>query len=283
VAVGLMCRHCHARGELYKRIKDGKIGEITLLRAYRVAGPTGNAFVTPNKTKWTELMYQIRNFHGFLWASGGAFSDFLIHNIDECCWMKDAWPVEAKGYGGRHYRNGYIDQNFDVYTVEYTFADGAKLMLEGRCMPGCDGEFASFAHGTKGSAIISAANHFPALCRTFKNQKMTKQNQTWAFPKEKEEPYPYQIEWDDLMEAIRKGKPYNEAHRGITASLVTAMGRMACHTGRVITYKKMLELVEQEFAPEVDKLTLTGASPLRAGKDGKYLVPKPGIITDREY
>ena len=46
-------------------------------------------------------MYQIRKFHGFLWASGGCFSDFLIHNIDECCWMKDAWPVSAKGSGGR--------------------------------------------------------------------------------------------------------------------------------------------------------------------------------------
>ena len=41
--------------------------------------------------------YQIHRFHSFLWASGGCFSDFLIHNIDECCWMKDAWPVEAQG------------------------------------------------------------------------------------------------------------------------------------------------------------------------------------------
>ena len=43
----------------------------------------------------SELLYQIQNFHGFLWASGGCYSDFLIHNIDECCWMKDAWPVKA--------------------------------------------------------------------------------------------------------------------------------------------------------------------------------------------
>jgi len=167
VGVGLMCRHCNARRELHDRIKDGKLGQITLLRAYRVAGPTGHAFVTPNKTKMSDLMYQIRNFHGFLWASGGAYSDFLIHNIDECCWMKDAWPVEAKGYGGRHYRNGYIDQNFDSYTVEYTFADGTKLMLEGRCMEGCDQEFASYAHGTKGSAVISTSGHFPARVRTY--------------------------------------------------------------------------------------------------------------------
>ena len=69
--------------------------------------------------------------------------------------MKDAWPVEAKASGGRHYRGDYVDQNFDSYSVEYTFADGAKLFLEGRTMAGCHDEFASYAHGTKGSAVIS--------------------------------------------------------------------------------------------------------------------------------
>ena len=109
----------------------------------------------------TELLYQIQRFHSFLWASGGAYSDFLIHNIDECCWMKNAWPVSAKASGGRHYRGNYIDQNFDNYSVEYTFADGAKLFLEGRTMPGCQNEFASYAHGSRGSAIISSNRPCP--------------------------------------------------------------------------------------------------------------------------
>ena len=107
----------------------------------------------------SELLYQIRNFHCFLWACGGCYSDFLIHNIDECCWMKDAWPVEAKATGGRHYRGDNVDQNFDHYSVEYTFDDGTKLFLEGRTIAGCHNEFASYAHGTKGSAIISRDNH----------------------------------------------------------------------------------------------------------------------------
>ncbi|MCA9081305.1 MAG: Gfo/Idh/MocA family oxidoreductase, partial [Planctomycetaceae bacterium] len=80
VGVGLMCRHCLARGELFDRIQNGEIGDLTLLRAYRQAGPTGSAFVEKNPGELSELMYQIRHFHGFLWASGGAVSDFLIHN-----------------------------------------------------------------------------------------------------------------------------------------------------------------------------------------------------------
>ena len=44
VGVGLMCRHCEARGELWQRIQDGQLGDIITLRAYRCAGPTASAF-----------------------------------------------------------------------------------------------------------------------------------------------------------------------------------------------------------------------------------------------
>src|SRR5438093_473386 len=73
VGVGLMCRHCEARGEMQQRIKDGAIGDLVLLRAYRLAGPTGNMPVRQRKQDQNELEFQIRNFYGFLWASGGAY------------------------------------------------------------------------------------------------------------------------------------------------------------------------------------------------------------------
>jgi predicted dehydrogenase len=286
-AVGLMCRHCAARGELYKRIKDGQIGDIVLLQAYRMHGPVGSAFVSPKPQGIPELHYQIRNFHGFLWASGGCYSDFLIHNIDESCWMKDEWPVKAQASGGRHFRfrGDYVDQNFDSYSVEYTFKDGSKFFLEGRCMPNCHQQFASYAHGTKGSAIISTSSHSPARCRIFKGQNIeTKSDLTWQFPQP--EPDPYQLEWDHLIDAIRNDKPYNEVERGAKASLVTAMGRMAAHTGQVITLDDMLAC-DHEFAPDVDKLTLTSDAPIKASSDGKYPVPEPGMkkvrIMDRDH
>src|SRR5689334_11048899 len=84
VGVGLMCRHCQARGELHDRIKNGEIGDITMLRAYRMQGPVGSCFSPPRpENGMSELLYQIRRFHSFLWASGGSYSDFFIHNIDE--------------------------------------------------------------------------------------------------------------------------------------------------------------------------------------------------------
>jgi predicted dehydrogenase len=288
VGVGLMVRHCRARQELLSRIRDGQIGEIIAMRAYRMGGRGGTAPVKPESI--TELLYQIRFFHAFLWASGGVFSDYYIHQIDECSWMKGAWPVEAQAIGGRHYRDDSVDQNFDTYAVQYTYPDGTILFFDGRNMPGTHNEFASYAHGAKGSAVISTSAHTPGRTRIYKGQKIPRleANQpvpqdpdlVWAFPQP--ERSPYDLEWDDLIAAIREDKPYNEVKRGAEASLVASMGRMAAHTGQIVTFDQMLNC-EHEFAPQVDQLTMDGPSPLRAGADGRYPVPQPGIVTTREY
>jgi len=288
VGVGLMIRHCRARQELLARIRDGQIGDIVSMRAYRMGSGGGTA--PPKPEGITELMHQIRLFHAFLWASGGVFSDYFIHQIDECSWMKGAWPVEAQALGGRHYRGNSLDQNFDTYAVEYTYPDGTKLFYDGRNMPGCHNEFASYAHGSKGSAVISTSAHTPGRTRIYKGQKIPRlegrqpvpadENLLWSFPQPEHSPYDF--EWEDLFDAIRNDKPYNEVKRGAEASLVGSMGRMAAHTGQIITYDQIMNH-DHEFAPDVDKLTLDGPAPLRLGADGKYPVPQPGIVKNREY
>jgi predicted dehydrogenase len=278
VGVGLMCRHCKARWELLDRIKQGQIGDITTLRSYRLVSPAG--FTGPKPTDLSELLYQIQRYLGFMWASGGVFHDFVAHNVDECCWMKGAWPVRADGMGSRCYRGDAVDQNFDHYSVEYTFPDGTKFFLNSRYMPGCREEFASYAHGTKGSAVISTFMHTPAKCRIFKGQSVTRADMTWAFPQP--EPNPYQLEWDHLVDAIRQDKPYNEAKRGTEASLVVTMGRKAVHTGQPVTYDEMLNDAH-EFAPGVDKLTMDSPAPAQILAEGTYPVPQPGRLKEREF
>ncbi len=278
VGVGLMCRHCKARWELYDRIKQGQIGDITTLRSYRLVGPAG--FTGPKPGDQSELLYQVQRYLGFMWASGGVFHDYVAHNVDECCWMKDAWPVRADGQGSRCYRGDSVDQNFDHYSVEYTYPDGTKLFLTSRYMPGCREEFASYAHGTKGSAVISTFMHTPAKCRIFKGHSLTRADMTWAFPQP--EPNPYQLEWDHLVEAIRRDKPFNEAKRGIEASLVVLMARKAVHTGQSVTFEEMLNDAH-DFAPGLDQLTMNSPAPVQLGSDGLYPVPQPGRLKDREF
>ena len=281
VAVGLMCRHCEARRELFDRIQNGEIGDITMMRAYRMAGPTGTAATGPKPEGASELLYQISRFHGFLWLSGGAVSDFLIHNIDESCWMKNSWPVSCKASGGRHYRGDSVDQNFDTYSMEYTFDDGTKLFVNGRTIPGCYQEFASYAHGTKGLGVISSASHWPSRARIYKGHKEDDANIAWQFP-QPEKNNPYEDEWKHLIAAIRKNEKYNEVERGCMASIVTSMGRMAAHTGQEMTLEQMMNC-EHEFAPDIEKLTMESMSPLQADEEGKYPIPMPGLEKNREY
>lgn len=276
--VGLMVRHCRGRRELFDRIQGGEIGDIVALRAYRMGGVA--AATGPKPADQNELLYQIRRFHSFLWASGGVYSDFYIHQIDECSWMKNAWPIKAQALGGRHFRGNAVDQNLDTYSVEYIFPDGTRLYYYGRNMAGCHDEFASYVHGSKGCGIISTSSHAPGRVRTFKGQNFARADMIWAFPQPEQSPY--QLEWDDLIDAIRNDQPYNEVKRGSEASLVSSMGRMAAHTGQIIEWDDILNS-NHEFAPDVDKFTNDSPPPLIAGSDGKYPVPQPGILKDREY
>ena len=287
VGVGLMSRHSRALQELSQRFHDGEIGDVILMRGYRMAGPVGSAF----SEKWpgnpSELLWQIARFHSFIWASGGCFNDFNIHIIDHLCWMKNAWPVKAQALGGRHYRQTaqgvpYVDQNFDSYSVEYTFADGTKMIMDGRCVTGCNDIYSSYAHGSKGMAIVSKSGDCGMPSSIHKGLKPARDNVVWTSKVNSEEQDPYENEWNELVDAIRNDKPYNEVTRGVQASVVTSLGRMAAHTGQEITYEDMLNHPD-EYAPGVEAFTMDSPPPLRSGADGKYPIPMPGIITQHEY
>jgi len=287
VGVGLMSRHSRAFQELVQRVRDGQLGEILLQRGYRMQGPVAFFRSPPKPPDISHLLFQIQRFHSFLWASGGAFNDFFIHIIDQLCWMKGAWPVKAHALGGRHYRESeegvpYVDQNLDAYTVEYSYADGTKLMFEGRNMTGCQTMFSSSMHGTKGSAVVSANSDCDLPSSIHTGHDLSPTSMVWTSEVPEDQRNPYQNEWEDLVDAIRDDRPYDEAKRGIEASLVSSMGRMAAHTGREITFEEMLAC-EHEFAPGVAELTPESDAPLQLDAAGRYPVPRPGLVTDREY
>jgi len=60
------------------------------------------------------------------------------------------------------------------------------------------------------------------------------------------------------------------------------MGRMAAHMGREVTWEEALNS-EHDMAPGVDKMTMDSPAPLVADANGRYPVPQPGIVTEREY
>ncbi len=271
VGVGFMWRHSKARQEVIKRIHDGAIGDVHTLRIYRVHGPVHCPRLPPGEN---ELAFQLRHPVCFNWVTGGFFLDWHCHNVDIACWVKNAWPVTAQGMGGRCYAEA--GNLFDHYTVEYTFADGAKLFAFSRHMNNCWNLYADYAHGSKGSAVIMSSLG-TADPRLYRSQNMVDSEMTWRFGPN--EPNPYVVEWQLLLDAIRQDKPHNEARRAAEANMATIMGRMATHSGQMITWQQAWQS-QFEYVKDIDNMTFDTPPPIRAAADGTYNAPQPGITVE---
>lgn len=267
IASGLMCRHYKPLEQAVERIHQGAIGEVITCWAYREHGPVG---FTPKKEGMSDLANQIRNYSCYTWVNGSFILDWLIHNLDICCWVKDSWPVSAQGQGGRQVRDKH-DQLFDHYAVEYSFPDGTRLFAQGRHMANCWGFFGDVIHGAKGSAVLGEGIKEP---RIYKGHKQTPANMIWEF--EGEAKNQYQVEHDLLFDAIRNDKPYNEAERSAYAAMTGILGRMAAESGKKITWDDAIasDLV---LAPGLEDMTMDSEAPLKPDEDGSYPIAMPGF------
>ncbi|MEI6786685.1 MAG: twin-arginine translocation signal domain-containing protein [Verrucomicrobiota bacterium] len=266
VAGGLMSRHYTPLEEAIKLVHDGMIGELITVWAYRMHGPVGVGARQPN-TK--ELAHQIANYSCFTWLNGSFLEDWLIHNIDVCCWAKNAWPVSVQGMGGRQVRKD-ADQLFDHYAAEYTFADGTRFVAEGRHIANCFDSWGAILQGAKGSAIMGEGQDDPRL---FKGWNQTSENLIWRHKGAKCDKYQY--EHDLFFEAIRNNKTYNETERCAKASLTCIMGRMACESGKKITVEEALAS-NIELAPGLDNYTWDSNPPGMPDANGQYPIAMPG-------
>ena len=271
IACGLMCRHSSARQAMIEKVRDGTLGEVMMVRAYRM---DSGYFMAPFQRNQNELLWQLSPGHPyqFMWSSGGIFLELMIHQMDECFWIKDAWPVSAHGVGGRFAGSTDASQNLDSYSVEYTFGDGTKAFVTGRYIPKCHTDFATFIQGTKCAAKFSGDVHSPD-CMIYKDQRIDRSNVAWRPPKETVNPW--QAEWDVLLDAIRNDRPHNELRRAAFSNLGAIMGRAAVHMGRVITWDEAMAS-DFQFCPDVDKLTVNSPAPVQADANGRYPAPVPG-------
>ena len=267
VASGLMSRHYKPLEEAIQRIHDGLIGEFITAWAYRLHDPVGLGARQPGAS---ELAHQIANYSCFTWLNGSFLVDWLIHNIDVCCWARNAWPVSVQGMGGRQVRRD-ADQLFDHYAAEFTFPDGTRLMAEGRHMNRCHDFFGDIIHGAKGSAILGEGQPQPRL---YKGHRQTAENLLWEY---KGPPCDhYQREHDLLFAAIRNNEPYNETERSARSCMAAIMGRMACESGQLITWDEALAS-RVELAPGLEQISsLDGPAPVLADANGKYPIAMPG-------
>jgi predicted dehydrogenase len=275
IAAGLMCRHSPARQALIRKVRDGELGDLIMINAYRLDGAI---YLGPRPADANELLWQVGHpgvAHLF-WASAGLMSEMVIHQIDECCWLKDAWPVSAHGMGGRVPNQRDYGQNHHTYHMEFTFADGGKALVDARYMPAGRGDFVTYVHGSRHAAQFSGFVHQSEV-HTYQDQRIDNANITWRADRETRPLHQYT--WELLLDSIRNDKPLNETERAICANLTAIMGRAAVHTGEIVTWDQVLAS-DFQFVENLDAITADSPAPIQADEHGCYPVPIPGQWTE---
>ncbi len=261
VVVGLQRHYQNSYRELYKRCKDGMIGDITSAQAW---WNNEGVWVNMRKPEQTEMEYQMRNWYYFNWLCGDHITEQHIHNIDVINWFKGSYPVKAQGMGGREVRKGKeFGEIFDHHYVEFQYADGSILNSQCRHIKGTMSKVDEQIIGTKGFVFCGDANIKDRTGKVLYQYDKTKENN------------PYQTEHDELFEAIAKREyKFADAENGANSTMTSILGRMATYSGQVIEWDKAvnsgLSLAPSSFTWDTKPLSLPDA-------DGFYAVAVPGI------
>lgn len=270
IAAGLQCRHSPARAALIEKIKSGEMGELICIRANRL---DGRSWLGPVGDKANNMLEQLKfgRIHLF-WVGSGHFVDYLIHQIDECCWLMDSWPVSCHGMGGREVGSTDRGQNLDVYSLEYTFADGRKAFCGFRRALNGHSEFATFVHCSKKAGQFSGNVH-AATVHIFKDQRIANDNIEWSPEPDKYSPWVY--EWRDFITSIRTDRPHNECKRAVYSDFATLMGRAAAHLNRIVTWDEVFNS-QFQFCDYLEKLDYDSPPPVTADENGFFPAPVAG-------
>ncbi|MHB8523217.1 MAG: Gfo/Idh/MocA family protein [Limisphaerales bacterium] len=262
VGVGLQRHHQLGYLETMQRLHGGAIGDITSMRCYwNDAGVWVHTRAELEKQfgrPLTEIEYQMKNWYYFVWLCGDHIVEQHIHNLDVINWVKQGHPVRCHGLGGRQVRTGKeYGQIFDHHAVEYEYADGSRCSSQCQHIRGCWSSVSEYVVGTKGKCDVSG----------YRIEGET----PWRFRGGGKNPY--QQEHDDLFDAIRNDKPYNETEYGAHSTLTAIMGRMATYSGRVIEWDQALNS-EVNQGPKV--YAFDAEAPVLPDANGFYPVAVPG-------
>jgi len=260
VGVGLQRHHQFPYMETVNRIHDGEIGDIVALRVYWNGGGVWDPRRSRDQVK-TEMEYQMWSWYYYNWLCGDHIVEQHIHNLDVGNWVKQSYPTECHGMGGREVRkHKKYGEIFDHHAVEYAYADGTRMFSQCRHIRNCWNSVTEHAIGTNGTADISG--HRLAFADGNKWRSSANKND------------PYQTEHDDLFAAIRENETYNEADNGAFSTLTAIMGRMATYSGKIIKWddalNSELSIMPSEFAWDAEL-------PNQPDSDGVYSVPVPGV------
>ena len=265
VVVGLQRRYQKCYREVYKRIRNGELGDIISGQVYWNQGLFRAAVREPH---YSELEHQIRGWYYFIWLAGDQVLDQLIHNLDIANWFLGEYPVSAQGMGGSEVRTGKeYGENFDHHAIEFAYPSGVVISSQCRQIPGVHNRVDELFQGTKGTAYTRGGSSEGIIRDRSNNVRYDHQGM--------DDPSPYQTELDELIASIRSGNVINDADFGAKSSMTSIMGFMASHTGQLIEWDKAINSNEK-LAPEPEDFSWDTTPPVLPDENGFYAKPIPG-------
>ncbi|MDP6987409.1 MAG: Gfo/Idh/MocA family oxidoreductase, partial [Phycisphaerales bacterium] len=207
----------------YERIHDGAIGDIVCVHSTYLTAPLGTR---PRQDDWSDMEWQLRNWQHFNWLSGDHIAEQACHAIDKINWAKnDVHPAKAIALGGRQMRETPESGNvYDHFSVMYVYDDDSRCFHDCRQMPGCWNDNTEYLIGTNGTCYINSWGPTHEISGP----------QEWFY--EGPNPNMYQVEHDELFEAIRgKRDRIDDVEQMMASTLMSIMGRMSAYTGQQVT------------------------------------------------
>ncbi|MCD6338851.1 MAG: Gfo/Idh/MocA family oxidoreductase [Verrucomicrobia bacterium] len=227
IVAGTQRRHQFGYIEMIKRIHAGELGRLMYAHCYWNGGVI---WVVERQPGWSDMEWQLRNWNYFTWLSGDHIVEQHVHNLDVMNWALRAHPLRAHAMGGRLCRRTPIHGHiYDHFAVSFEYPDGVMVFSQCRQMNGAEGKVEEHIVGTEGEAYASSRANY-IRCR---------RGRPWRYPKQ-QETNPYEQEHQDLIRAIRSGKPLNEARAVAESTLTGIMGRESAYSGQSISWDQAL-------------------------------------------
>jgi len=255
VVVGLQRHYDSVYRATLEKVREGLAGDIIGGQVYWNGS---GIWYRKREEGQNEMQFQVNNWYHFNWLCGDHICEQHVHNIDVANWFLDALPESAYGVGGRQQRTpGQPSEIYDHHAVNFTYPNGVHIASQCKQFPGGDNRVNEEFQGTKGYVRIGEITDYAGKV-------------LWKY--EGPRPNAYQVEHDELHDAIRRDVPLNNAYYGTTSSFSAVLGRMATYSGKVQNFEKALAL---PYRTMPENMSWESTPPVVPDADGNYPLPMP--------
>ena len=256
IVAGTQLRRILSNRETIKRVHNSDIGDLTGGQVVRSGGAMRDwrSEEETRKPEWSDMEYHIRRWLFWTWQSGDFITEMHVHNLDIMNWILGSHPVQCMGVGGRQVRTeAKYGDCYDHFAVEYEYPNDMRIEYIGTQIDGFTYRSDQRVTGTQGSVYLYGGNG------------IIKGANPWKF--EGEKPNPSVLQYAEMIDSIRKGKPLNEGRQIAESTMTAILGRMSAYTGRALKW---------DWAMNASKLDLTPGE-MKFGDLPDMPVPMPGV------